>query len=1660
MVRFSLSSAGWLCAIGLLATAISIVALPEGAVAQTAATSQSSVGQLLLLGKQQYRRAEFRAAIATYQHALKLAQQGADRAGQAKAMAELGSIYSAIDQKQGAEDILLAALKLAREAGDRRVESDILGSLVGFYLGKQDLKKAQDLAQELQSIAAAADYQKGMIDAKVSQRTGRWIEFVQQQQFKQALEESQAILQLAQDLGEKDGIVYAYDLQSATYRLLQNTSEAEKWFQQSQALSKSIGYPLGAFNSFKLAGDLIDLQKQPEQKLSYYQQSLAIAHAADNPWFQQGALVNLGFVYVNQNKLTQALEYLQKALGVARTIDDDAVGAVENSIGVAYFRAKQYPQALENFQKAIASYQKTSNQAQLVQVWSNVGEAYEKQKQFAQAREAYQQALTIAHSTNNNLSLQYWTLINTGQTYSAEATDVENNKHDHLQAVKLYRQGLELRQQALAIARQIPNRNWEMETLRGIAISYNGQEMASALAGQDPAIRLILSDKALQFAQQALVIAKDFKSDEDAKRISSFMRLIYGEKVDSYLELKQYDNALAQVQLMYSTAKESGDPKDQELALNREAFIYADLVFLYNNPEQYDKLVEASQRVIALRKQLNSPESGLLQYEHHIAYVYDFRGQYDKALSAYERISIRAQAIHDVQAEFYALSNIGSIHKAQADYSQAASFYEKAWQLGRIQRDNRTNESTTLNNIALLDEAQGRYGQALTTAQQSLSISQKEYEQHVKGMTLENIRELCLTYDKRSNFNAEVCDHPDKPRPGLVFNQIKDLIDSFANSARYRMGTTLGNIGRIYADQGDYHKSIEYSQKALEIARELKKQGQEAVSYNNLGKDYTDLGQYDKARDFLLKGLKIASAQHNLGLKVAIHTNLGTIASAQGDYPTALNDYQQALTLSQKAKMQSREAITLSRIGGVYQSQGNYALAFDNYQKALAIQERIHEPANIIDTKLQLGNLQRQLGQRPAALATHQAALTLAQKIGAAQLEAKATLALATDLRDQGQFDPARQRYQQALQIAQSITDLNGENQSLAGLGGLYAQQNQPDKALPYLTQALALQQRMGIKPRQAETLNAIGQTQTQLEKYAEAQATLQQAYFLAQTLGDRATEAQALAHLGQLFVHQNQPQLAIVFYKQSVNTYETIRTSLRSLPPDQQKSYTATISTTYRALADLLISQTRISEAQQVLERLKIKELNDFSQGTRAPAAIAEIGLSPTETQITTQYHSLIAFGQKIDDCDQTNCAQHHDLETQYQNLNKEFGAFLEQIKQQLHDGRLVEVAQSTNDFQTSADRVVNPKANPDSILIYPLVLPDKTRILWAAKGGVLSKAATCPLGETVLNAKIAKFRSLISHQGNLLELKAVGKELYDCLIKPLEGELSANGIKHLIFVPDRATNYIPMAALYDGKQYLIEKYAISNILSASLTDTTDKLQSPTQTPILALGFSQGNTKFSALPSVEAELSAIVKQPSSQGIYPGDTFLNNTFTKSALEDNLRSHRIIHIATHGEFKPTNPRDSYFVLGTGSPYPIADVQALRDLKNVHLVVLSACETALGGKDDLVGLQVAGISSFFMGNKDRAKAVMASLWQVNDNSTALLMQQFYQTLATGTRKAAALQQVQIRMIQRNLTAKEAQALPRAGARRHIEGQPPVDSFEHPYFWAPFILIGNSL
>ena len=292
--------------------------------------------------------------------------------------------------------------------------------------------------------------------------------------------------------------------------------------------------------------------------------------------------------------------------------------------------------------------------------------------------------------------------------------------------------------------------------------------------------------------------------------------------------------------------------------------------------------------------------------------------------------------------------------------------------------------------------------------------------------------------------------------------------------------------------------------------------------------------------------------------------------------------------------------------------------------------------------------------------------------------------------------------------------------------------------------------------------------------------------------------------------------------------------------------------------------------------------------------------------------------------------------------------------------------------------------------------------------------------------------------------------QQLHTWLISPLEPYLANWDIDTLIFCVGAGVRSLPIAALYDGQQFLVEKYGVSIIPAFSLTNHDYAQLSRSQ--VLAMGASQFQA-FNALPAVPVELAAI-----TQDLWNGDVFLNEQFTQDNLQQQLDSgkHAIVHLATHAAFQPGDPSESYIQLWDDEQINLTNLADMgwRD-RPVELLVLSACQTALG--DPEVELGFAGLS-YHAG----VKSTLASLWQVSDVGTLALMHEFYWQLARPnvTTKAEALRRTQRSMLQGTVHLADGY-LYTSGGRFALPdnlNESAQDVLSQPYYWAGFTLVGS--
>jgi CHAT domain-containing protein len=329
----------------------------------------------------------------------------------------------------------------------------------------------------------------------------------------------------------------------------------------------------------------------------------------------------------------------------------------------------------------------------------------------------------------------------------------------------------------------------------------------------------------------------------------------------------------------------------------------------------------------------------------------------------------------------------------------------------------------------------------------------------------------------------------------------------------------------------------------------------------------------------------------------------------------------------------------------------------------------------------------------------------------------------------------------------------------------------------------------------------------------------------------------------------------------------------------------------------------------------------------------------------------------------------------------------------------------------------------DPGAAVVYPIVLPDRLELLVSRASGIAHY--TVPVSGVQLRGQVERFRRALGNRTNA-DYRQPAQQLYAWLVAPYAASLQESGVDTLVFVPSGSLRTIPLSALHDGTGFLLERYAVA--ITPSLDLLAPKRLDPGATELLLAGLSDSVQGYPGLPGVKSELQAI------EALYGGEVLLNEAFDAESLASTLRNQRpgIVHLASHAEF--SGDPDTSFVLTHDDRLSMDELTTLVRTTRygdepVELLMLSACATAVG--DERAALGLAGVAI-----RAGARSAMGSLWSVSDDATSELVVSFYEALGTpGISKARALREAQKHLM--------------AGGR-----------FQHPYYWAPFLLINNWL
>ncbi len=813
-----------------------------------------------------------------------------------------------------------------------------------------------------------------------------------------------------------------------------------------------------------------------------------------------------------------------------------------------------------------------------------------------------------------------------------------------------------------------------------------------------------------------------------------------------------------------------------------------------------------------------------------------------------------------------------------------------------------------------------------------------------------------------------------------------------------RMARALVFLGRAHFLRGQMKESLDVQKRLMLVADETGNKKIRATALNNFGVLFREQGQYEEAIDYFRKSLTINQELSDQSAELFQLRNMGVLYSEMGDFDEAAPLLQSALRLARELKNSAFEELTLTSLLIVERRRRNFSLAIKYAEQAFAIDTEVNNVGVRYELLANAATVYQDLGEHPKAIQLLRRAFELVRLSNNGLAEAFITFRIGRSQQALGSFD----------------------------------------EALDSMVRARALLRQTGSFPDHESYFDwGIGGVQ------------------------------RALGHNEE----------ALNNYRQAVNLIEQLRTSAVSTEISKA-SVIASRREMFADSIDLLVSLKRESEALELAEHYHARAFLDqlaqarinIQEDLTSEQRGREDGLFDRLTLIQKQ---LLKEGRSAD----------HEAQ-----LKKELGVVendLEVFRAELRRSN-PRYARTQYPELLTLDRIQKDLLDGDTVLV-EYVLGEKQSFAWVVSQKKIRTAVLPPRKE--IEEQVAAYRRVLAQKASALNLRQAladydreSQKLYELLLRPLGDSLSSS--RTLIIVPDGVLSYVPFEALPLAQSqpsasnqsrekqlatrdqrptYLLERFRVSYAPSASalaaiknrnqgpdprrgillafgdpIYDTKaptggERSASENAPPSIASVYTERGFDFTNLPYTRAEVDAIsaLYPPSQRRIYLGD----QAREERVKSEKLDQYRYLHFATHGMINEEVPARSGIVLSLSSDSKEDGVLQMREIMrlklNADIVTLSACSTGLGKLQD--GEGITGLTRAFL--YAGADSVVVSLWNVSDPATAELMRDFYQDLKRGLPRDEALRQAKLKLL--------------SGA------QP---AWRHPYFWAPFVLVGE--
>ncbi len=851
----------------------------------------------------------------------------------------------------------------------------------------------------------------------------------------------------------------------------------------------------------------------------------------------------------------------------------------------------------------------------------------------------------------------------------------------------------------------------------------------------------------------------------------------------------------------------------------------------------------------------------------------------------------------------------------------------------------------------------------------------------------------------------------------------------------------LNNQAKALAANGKLNEALTTCDLTLNIARRLNDKRGMYVALRVKTVVARTRGDYKLGLEYLDQCLKLAEELGDKAMKGDALNGMAIIYALQSDYPKALALYQQNLRIKEELNNKPDIAIVLLNIGNVYIYQGENVRALEHYQRSLKLSEEVGDKATAAATINSIGSLYSSQGNYAQALEYFQQSLKLKQEVGEKLGVARALNNIGVIYSIQGQYTQALEYLQQSLKLLEELGDKLVLVEAVHYIGGVYLQKGDYSEALAYELKAAKQAEELGNNQLLSEILLGISESHLRLGQYETARIHAERAASLAAqySIPEQLWNAKTIAGKANLVL--NQPDRARQDFLDSIATIEKLRGQVAGDEREQQRFFENKIAP-YQAMVQLSLSQHDTSAALSYAERAKGRVLLDVLSNGRADITKAMTSdelkrdreLSAAIATLNTQ---LVRFKTQSKPPE----AQVVDIQARLDKTRLEYEAFQTSLyvahpELKVHRGETQPV---------TIDEAAALLPDDQTAILEYVVTEDQSYLFVLRKGAPLA-VHTLNIKSTELSTMAESFRRSVAERD--LTVKQPARRLYDLLIKPAEPQL--RGVRKLRIVPDGTLWNVPFQALHQGRGYLLEQYAVSYAPSLSVLREMGRRanalkKSELSSTLLAMGnpalngeteskvrVTRRDEPLSPLPDAEKEVNALGR------LYgPGSRVLIGPKAQEAtMKSEASKFKVLHFATHAILDDRNPLYSHIILSRTDNDQHEDglLESWELMKldlNAELAVLSACETARGhvaAGEGIIGMSWA---LFVAGSP----AAVVSQWKVDSARSSELMIEFHRNLVQkrGVGKSEALRQAALKVFR--------------------------GSYNHPAYWAGFILIGDD-